>query len=152
MKINNCLLINKFLKNEEVVAYAMLITMLIITGKVIKGKGYGRKIGFPTINLDRREYNKRNMRAKLGVYAGIATLQKTGKKFKAAIVVAQKDKSGLPKIEAYLLGFTGVLYGEKVELSFKKYLRRFMSFRDINVLKKEIVQDVLYVDRFIKLT
>ena len=126
--------------------------MLTVSGKVIKGLGYGRKIGFPTINLDRREYKRLNLWLREGIYAGTAHIQKTGRRFKAAIIVAQRDRRGLPKIEAYLLGFTGVLYGKKVELSFIKYLRHFMSFTNEDVLKAQIIKDIARVDKIIHLT
>ena len=52
-----------------------------ITGRVIKGDGYGRKLGFPTVNLetDTKEILKD------GVYAGTAFLD--GKKYRAGVVV-----------------------------------------------------------------
>ena len=46
--------------------------MIHITGKVIHGQKYGKVLGFPTANLDRREYSRKKMKIKLGVYAGWA--------------------------------------------------------------------------------
>ena len=138
--------------NHAIAVRAILAPMHTISGKVIKGLGYGRKIGFPTINLDRREYRRLNLRIREGIYAGTAHIQKTGRRFKAAIIVAQRDRRGLPKIEAYLLGFTGVLYGKKVELSFMKYVRHFMSFRSESALKTQILKDIARVDKIIHLT
>lgn len=126
--------------------------MYTISGKVIRGAGYGQKMGYPTANLDRRQYLRLSKKPKYGIYAGIAKLQRTARKYKAAIIIGPKDKRGLPKIEAYLLGFTGVLYGEKLVLSFRKYLRPFMSFRNKHVLKGQILKDIQKVHEIINLT
>ena len=42
----------------------------IISGKVIHGEHYGRILGFPTANLDRRSFSRRKMKIRLGVWAG----------------------------------------------------------------------------------
>jgi len=123
-----------------------------VSGKVIKGRGYGRKIGFPTINIDRREYKRRNLTIPEGIYAGTATIKENGQRLKAGIVIGIKDKRGLPKIEAYLLGFTGVLYGKEIELSLRKCLRPFMSFTSEDALKAQILKDIALVDDSITLT
>jgi riboflavin kinase/FMN adenylyltransferase len=109
----------------------------IITGKVIKGDQYGRKLGFPTANLDRREYNRKGMKIKFGVYAGTSS---TG--HKAAIVIGPMDKKGLPKLEAHLLGFEGNLYGKKMSLTLIKYIRPFKKYKTEGELKKAIAADI----------
>ena len=111
--------------------------MITISGKVIKGEQYGRKLGFPTANLDRREYNRKGLKVKFGVYAGTSS---TG--HKAAIVIGPLDKKGWPKLEAHLLGFQGNLYGKKISLELKKYIRPFKKFKTGQELKKQIAADV----------
>src|SRR3989338_4629151 len=81
-----------------------------IKGKVIKGDGYGKTIGFPTINLDRIDFLSLKDKPEFGVYAGTARfLDKaglpTGALAKAGIVIGPLDKKGLPKIEAHLIGY-----------------------------------------------
>lgn len=130
-------------------AHAMRYTII---GKVIRGRGYGKRIGFPTANLDRRQFSRLPRKPREGVYAGIATVSRTQMSFRAGIVVGPRDRGGIPRIEAHLLGFTGVLYGEELTLSLRKYLRRFMSFRDEHVLEKRILKDMGRVREIIKLT
>src|SRR5580698_4080518 len=107
--------------------------MLIISGKVIKGDQYGRRLGFPTANLDRRQYNRDKLKIKFGVYAGTSS---TG--HKAAIVIGPLDKKGLPKLEAHLIGFKGNLYGKKLSITLIKYIRPFKKYNNEDELKKAI--------------
>ena len=52
------------------------------------------------------------------------------------------DKRGLPKIEAYLLDFTGDLYAKKLKLLLINYIRPFKKYKNIPDLKKQISEDV----------
>lgn len=111
-----------------------------IAGRVVRGQGYGRKLGFPTANIDRRQWYK-HRQLKLGVYAGLVELS-NNRVYKAGIVVGPLDNRKLPRLEAYLLGFKGNLYGQKVTFHIQKYLRPFKQFASEAVLKKQIAQDI----------
>src|SRR3989344_1056036 len=122
-----------------------------IRGTIGHGMGYGRALGFPTVNLDRRGWSHRKEKPMLGIHAGVVYLMKSGRKYKAAIVIGRRDRKGLPKIEAHHLCFSGNVYGEKCELSFKKFLRKFISFSDTEALKRQIALDVAKVDDLINI-
>jgi len=131
---------------------------IIISGKVIHGEHYGKKLGFPTANLDRREYSRKKMRIKLGVWIGKVVIipnseflmpnknQKSKIKnlkfYKAGIVISPLNKYQLPKIEAHLIGFKGNLYGKKLSLFLLKYLRPFKKFDNVKQLKAQIKKDI----------
>jgi riboflavin kinase / FMN adenylyltransferase len=133
-----------------------------ISGKVVHGEHYGRKLGFPTVNLDRRSFSRRKMKIRLGVWAGSAVVQAIGlpskagrwpalqrqKKLTAAIVIGPIDNRGLPKIEAHLIGFKGNLYGKKIVLSLEKYIRPFRKFSSADVLKRQIKKDIEEIKKF----
>ncbi len=106
----------------------------------MKGDGYGRKIGFPTANLDRKNFVRMNKKPAFGVYAGFAFLE--SKKYKAGIVIGPLDKKRLPKIEAHLIGFEGNLYGKKITLGFGKFLRKFKKFKTEKELIAQIKKDL----------
>lgn len=112
-----------------------------ISGKVIQGEKIGRRLGFPTANLDRRQFVRSRQKIKPGVWAGKAVLPE-GKIFKAGIVIGPLDKLGLPKIEAHLLGFSGNLYGKTLTLVLCLYLRSFKKYADERVLQKQITKDI----------
>ena len=119
--------------------------MIRITGKVIYGDSVGKRLGFPTANLDRRGYSRQKIKARLGIYAGWADIGPVGvakSRFKAAIVIGPIDKRRLPKIEAHIIGFSGNLYGKKVSIELHKYIRPFRNFSSQRELKNQIRKDI----------
>lgn len=125
--------------------------MYQVSGKVVRGQGYGRELGFPTANLDRRSYSARKLKIKLGIYAGVVAykLQATSYRLRAAIVIGPVDNRGLPKIEAHLIGFKGDLYGKKINLELVKYIRPFRKFKSEEELKKQIGKDIFLINKIL---
>ncbi len=126
--------------------------MVTIFGKVIKGLKYGRKLGFPTANIDRRDYVRRKLKIKLGIYAGRVNIEKRDerkekRKSRAAIVIGPIDAKGLPKLEAHLLNFKGNLYGKNLRIYLEKYIRPFKKFKNEEELKKQIAKDIKLIDK-----
>jgi riboflavin kinase/FMN adenylyltransferase len=103
----------------------------IISGKVVKGDGYGRKIGFPTVNL---ETKVKDLPAD-GVYAGLAILD--NKEYRAGIVIGPHGK-----IEAHLLGYEGDAYRKEVTLEIKKFIRAYKKFDTEEELINQIKEDI----------
>ena len=105
--------------------------MYTISGKVIKGDGYGKKLGFPTVNLK----TSTEALPPEGVYAGTAVLN--DKQYRSGIVVGPNDK-----IEAHMIGYAGDAYGKQVVLTVQKFLREYKNFSTeeelINQIKKDI--------------
>lgn len=122
--------------------------MVIIKGKVVRGMGYGKKLGFPTANLDRRQYVTLKNKPKLGIWAGYGEI--AGKIYSAAIVIGPVDKKGLPKVEAHLLGIKQNLYGKRVSLELKKYIRAFHVYKGEAELVKQIKRDILQIKKVLK--
>ncbi|MDP3880827.1 MAG: riboflavin kinase [bacterium] len=111
-------------------------------GKVIKGTGYGKKLGFPTANIDRRDFYRRKLKLREGIYAGLVERERNGKKYKAGIVIGPKDKKGLLKLEAYILGLKEDIYGERLVFYPLAYIRAFKHYKSEAELKKAIREDV----------
>jgi len=101
-----------------------------IIGKVIRGDGYGRKLGFPTVNLDTKDELP-----KMGVYAGEAVLE--NKIYRAGILI---NPTG--KVEAYLIGYNADAYGKEVTLNTKKFLREYKKFKNEKELVAQIREDL----------
>jgi riboflavin kinase/FMN adenylyltransferase len=120
-------------------AAALLGRPYELAGEVIEGDKRGRTIGFPTANIavlpDRQLPGR-------GVYAGTA---KVGEDvFPAAINVGTRptfDGRGTT-IEAYLLDYSGDLYGRFIAISFKARLRDEVRFDGVEALTRQIRLDV----------
>lgn len=115
---------------------------MIIRGKIQKGKGVGKKLGFPTLNL---AYEGEIS----GVFAGRVRIGK--EVYKAAVHVgekptfADKDKTA----EAYLLDFEGEIdKDEEIEIEVLDKIRETEVFESLEGLKKQIVKDVELVKGF----
>lgn len=104
-----------------------------ITGKVIHGDGYGKALGFPTVNLD----TSSNTEAlpSCGVYAGVAVLDSV--EYKAGIAINNEGK-----VDAHLIGYSGDAYGKTVILSTKKFLREYKNFESEEELINQIKEDL----------
>jgi|SRR3989338_8325947 len=101
-----------------------------ILGKVIRGEGYGRKLGFPTVNLDATEENVPS-----GVYAGEVEME--GTIYRAGIVVNNEGR-----VDAHLLGYSGDAYGKTATLEINKFLREYKKFKTEEELIKQIAEDL----------
>ncbi len=106
---------------------------IIILGKVVRGKGKGKTLGFPTANIMLSE------KVESGVYAGAVTTG--GKKYKAGIFV---DSSG-KLLEAHLIGFSEDLYGKEIEVEVGEKIRSIVDFDSEEKLKKQIARDIEYI-------
>lgn len=110
----------------------------LISGKVIHGDDYGKKLGFPTVNLHIEDTELLPM----GVYAGTATLDKI--EYRAGIVIS-KDLSrakSRDKIEAHLIGYNGDAYGKIVALEIKDFIREYKNFDTEAELINQIKEDL----------
>lgn len=116
----------------------------IIRGKVIKGDGYGRKIGFPTANIDREYFSALAEKPKMGVYSGKVNVLGAGdsEEHRAGIIIGPLDDKKLPKIEAHLLDFDKDIYGKEVIFTIDKFIREFMNFNTEKELIAQIKKDL----------
>ena len=101
-----------------------------ISGIVVEGKKLGRKLGFPTANVQLAES------LESGVYAGFVALE--GTKNIAAIFIFP-DK---PLLEAHILDFSGDLYGKNIEVELISKIRDGKKFESKDELKKQIAEDI----------
>lgn len=109
----------------------MDINQKIIKGEVVRGDGYGRQIGFPTVNLKTETTGLMPD----GVYAGEGCIE--GKTYKAGIVIGPGTK-----IEAHLIGYNADAYGKEVTLKINKFLRKFQKFNTEDELITQIKKDI----------
>ena len=93
-----------------------------IEGIVKKGRQVGKKIGFPTCNIDINDY----VLAKPGVYA-VKVLRKNNAKYLRGIAnLGYRPTFNQKKIllEVHLFNFSGNLYNKHLSVNFLKFIRK----------------------------
>lgn len=134
---------NLILRGEVEMAKELLGTFYRITGVVVTGAGRGRKLGFPTINL---EVDPKKLLPRYGVYAGRIHMKQ--EIWDAAIYVGLRPTFGetKPVVEAYLLEFNGTVpQGTKVILELVAFIRPDQRFDSSESLVAQMSKDVLAV-------
>lgn len=109
-----------------------------IQGRVVHGKSLGKKMGYPTANLQPLAHYAV---PKYGVYDTNVLIN--GHLYKAATSVGTNPtlkESGL-KIEAHILDFDEDIYNQEVDLQFLTFLRKEESFKTVDELFKQIEKD-----------
>ena len=112
-----------------------------IEGKVKKGKQLGKKIGFPTANIDIADY----VLACPGVYAVRVRIKKNSKAIKGIANLGYRPTFNGKKIllEVHLFNFSGNLYDKDLSVEFLKFIRKEKKFKNVDQLKKQIKTDLL---------
>ncbi len=112
-----------------------------IEGKVEKGRKIGKKIGFPTCNIDIGNY----ILAKPGVYAVKVLIKNKKKPFKGIANLGYRPTFNQKKIllEVNIFNFSGNLYNKKLSVEFIKFIRSEKKFKNIDQLRKQIKSDLV---------
>ena len=112
-----------------------------IQGKVIKGRQLGKKIGFPTANIDIKDY----VLACPGVYAVKVKIKKNLNSIKGIANLGFRPTFNGKKIllETHLFNFSGNLYNKDLTVEFLKFIRKEKKFKNVEQLKKQIKIDLL---------
>ncbi len=131
--------VRKSIQNGDITeATSMLGRLYQITGTVGHGAERGRLLGFPTANLT----DIKTLIPAGGVYSGVGTI--AGKQYPAAIHIGgnptfQHDEA---KVEVHLIGFSGDIYGQALQVQFLEQLRGTQTFTDADALKTQLLIDV----------
>ena len=140
-KIVSSSLIRNFLENGFLEkANKLLDRNWTIEGIVQKGRQVGKKIGFPTCNIDIQDY----VLAKPGVYA-VKVLRKNNTKYLRGIAnLGFRPTFNQKKIllEVHLFNFSGNLYNKLLSVEFLKFIRKEKKFKNVNQLKAQIKTDL----------
>jgi riboflavin kinase/FMN adenylyltransferase len=111
-----------------------------LTGIVVRGRGVGRRIGVPTVNL--APLHGRLMPAS-GVYACLAHTEHLGIYSAVTNVGTRPTFAGQTlTTEAHLLDFCGDLYDQVLALDFVAHLRDERPFPTLGALVEQIQNDI----------
>ncbi|HDI82672.1 MAG TPA: bifunctional riboflavin kinase/FAD synthetase [candidate division WOR-3 bacterium] len=108
------------------------------SGDVVKGKGLGSKIGFPTVNL---KVNPLKVLPGNGVY-GVQVMVRGGI-YPGMLYIGDRPTIGEKdtSIEAHIIGFDGMIYGEKLCVEVFHKIREQVKFESMNELRKRLGVD-----------
>jgi len=122
-------------------ASALLGRPYFLKGVVVRGDGRGRKIGYPTANV---QVPAEKLMLPLGVYATRARVGDQIWMSATSIGVRPTFKDATPGVfvESHLLDFDADLYGGPLELRFVHRLRPELKFESVEKLTAQIALDV----------
>ncbi len=130
-------------------AEVMLGRPFSVLGKVARGRGQGREMGFPTANLKLED----EILPPAGVYAGFA--RHRNRFSMAALSLGCRptfdmpDESGPAQLEAHLLDMDEDIYGEDMEIFFVRKIRQQRKYNSVEALSKRVKEDVQATHRIL---
>lgn len=139
-KISSSLIRKTLALGEIPQANALLGRPYELSGKVIKGHQLGRKLGFPTANLDTGIYKI----LPLGVFA---VKVRVGTKFYNGFCnigfrpTVNTIHEKLPLVEVNIFDFNQSIYGRKITIWFVEKLRNETKFNGLDSLVKQLQKD-----------
>tara|TARA_X000000950_G_scaffold203925_1_gene245465 strand:- start:65 stop:1000 length:936 start_codon:yes stop_codon:yes gene_type:complete len=111
-----------------------------IVSVVKKGRQIGKKMGFPTCNMNIEPY----VIAKPGVYAVKIKRLNSNKTLRGIANLGIRPTFNQKKIllEVHIFNFSGNLYNKELIIDFVYFIRKEKKFKSINQLKKQISSDL----------
>lgn len=113
-----------------------------LLGKVKKGDGRGKTLGFPTANIALNE----EVLPPVGVYAAYVRIAE--KTYKAMANIGHRptfnDKSSPISLEVHIFDFKNNIYGKEILVEFVKKIRNEKEFKDINSLISQLKIDEIH--------
>jgi len=111
-----------------------------MSGKVIRGLGLGKKLGFPTANV--------NLNRRQTPVDGIFAARVSGLANKPLDGVASGGTrptvgGSLPLLEVFIFGFDSDIYGEYITVHFIERLREERKYADLDSMVEQIHRDVV---------
>ncbi|MDP8230550.1 MAG: bifunctional riboflavin kinase/FAD synthetase [Candidatus Gorgyraea atricola] len=137
-------------------ASLMLGRPVTVLGTVVRGRRVGRRLGFPTANIDPHH----EAIPPSGVYSVDAKI--SNRIYKGILNIGTRPTFGLPRtraerlvrgsnidptIELHIFNFKKTIYGKDVEVIFKRKIRDERRFKSVEALRKQIQSDIILSKR-----
>lgn len=136
-RIRNHIKLGEIEKANRLLGYEFKMKLPVVYGNQI-----GRTLDFPTIN---QYIPKRQIVPKFGVYASKAIID--GKSMRSITNIGVKPTIGKetePLAETNILGYSGDLYGQTIEISLSRFIRPEQKFTSLDELKAHVMADIEY--------
>jgi len=113
-------------------------------GTVIRGKGTGKTLGFPTANL---VLSRHKCVPGFGVYNAVA--QWGEKRVSGIVYIGRRPTLGYGfAVELHIPGFSGDLYGRRLQVWINRRIRGEMKFENVADLVDQITRDIRELSPF----
>lgn len=141
--------IRRALENGHIkTANSYLGYLFMLNGTIVKGKGIGKTLDFPTANLQVEENYK--IIPKNGVYVVQSNI--SGERVFGITNIGTNPTFGgsVKTIETYFLDFNEILYDKFLKLEFLKRIRDEVNFETSDNLKEAIKKDESFAREYLK--
>jgi len=130
---------NALLQSDVETANKLLGYEFFFEGIVIEGDKLGRKLGYPTANLEYTDADKIHLGH--GVYAAYAEVN--GRKYKGMLSIGNRPTlvNSNERVEVNIFDFDEEIYGETIKVMVKKYLRGQEKYSSLDELKDQLALD-----------
>ncbi len=126
-------------------AAAMLTRPYSFTGRVQKGDGRGKTLGFPTANV---EYPQNKIKVKNGVYVTKVTVGKKQYMGVTNIGARPTYPTDTPPSETFIINKKANLYGKLVKIELLEFIREPKAFESADALSQQIKKDADFAFNF----
>lgn len=137
-KIRNALQNGEIVKANHYLGY-----QFTLHGTVVEGKQLGRKLGFPTANIEASDKNK--IIPGYGVYA--VKVKLNGNDYNGMLNIGTRptfnNNADNRSIEVNIFDFKGDIYGKEITLKFVGKIRDEQKFNNIEMLVNQLEKDKL---------
>lgn len=120
-------------------------TDLVVAGVVVPGDQRGRELGFPTANVALDDPHSGSDAVGDGVWLATVALP-DGSIYPATVSIGRRvtfyGRDGIRLLEAFLLDFSGDLYGQRIEVWLHSRIRLQRRFKGVEELRVQIDADV----------
>ncbi|MBP3482171.1 MAG: riboflavin kinase [Alistipes sp.] len=113
---------------------------MVIEGEVIHGQQLGRKMGFPTANMEVEGVNVEN-----GVY--MSNVEIDGRSYRAMSNVGVRPSVDGKRrlLETFIFDYDGDLYGRRLRVELLHKVRDEKKFSSIEELKSQLERDCAHI-------
>ncbi len=141
MRVSSSIVRDAIAKGAMRIVTLALGRTYFIDGRVATGRRLGRKIGFPTVNMDPAN----ELFPGGGVYVTTSRFESFSRCFESVTNIGVRPtlyENYATTIESHILDFDSNVYGDTVRLYFHQLLRREQQFRSALELTNQIRQDI----------
>lgn len=141
MRVSSSLVRGAIAKGAMHIVELALGRTYYIEGRVATGRRLGRKMGFPTVNMDPAN----DLYPGSGVYVTSSRFETFDRAFESVTNIGVRPtlyENYATIIESHILDFDSNVYGDTVRLYFHRLLRREQQFRSALELTNQIRNDI----------